>query len=171
MKKFVFGFLLITASSLTFAQTNGQSADKTKKEEKDDKIDKLKVAYFNTELKLTEEEQGKFWPAYNECEAKLKEIRKANREIQKYIDTNYETLSNEEAKKKVNEIFDNEAKELAIKKEYAAKFSTIIGDKRALKLLSLEHEFKKDLLEALKDERGPGGRPPHPPHDKPNGGR
>ena|SRR6218665_2390168 len=175
MKKIALGLLLFSSSfvSMTYAQEKTESADKTKKEEKDDKVDKLKIAYFNSELKLTEEEQAKFWPIYNECEAKLKELRKSSREIKKYVDENYETMSSEDAKKKMNEVFDNESKEVALKKEYAAKFSTVIGDKRALKLLSLEHEFKKDLLEALKDEHhGPGGdRPPHPPHQRPNGGR
>ena len=171
MKKIAFGLLLLSSSllSVTYAQEKSES-DKTKKEEKDDKVDKLKIAYFNAELKLTEDEQAKFWPLYNECEAKMKELRKASRDIKKYVDDNFETMSNEDAKNKLNEIFANETKEIALKKEYATKFSTVIGDKRALKLLSLEHEFKKDLLEALKDEHhGPGGgRPPHPPHQKPN---
>ncbi len=171
MKKIAFGLLLLGSSllSVTYAQEKSES-DKTKKEEKDDKVDKLKIAYFNAELKLTEDEQAKFWPLYNECEAKMKELRKASRDIKKYVDENFETMSNEDAKNKLNEIFANETKEIALKKEYATKFSAVIGDKRALKLLSLEHEFKKDLLEALKDEHhGPGGgRPPHPPHQKPN---
>ena len=170
MKKIALGLLILSSSftTMVYAQTEPGS-DKTKKDERDDKVDKLKVAYFNSELKLTEEEQAKFWPLYNECEAKLKELRKSSREIKKYVDENFETMSSEDAKKKMNEIFDNEAKEVALKKEYAAKFSAVIGDKRTLKLLSLEHEFKKDLLDALKDEHhGPGGgRPPHPPHPKP----
>ena len=170
MKKITLGLLILGSSftTMVYAQTEPGS-EKTKKDERDDKVDKLKIAYFNSELKLTEEEQAKFWPLYNECETKLKELRKSSREIKKYVDENFETMSSEDAKKKLNEIFDNEAKEVAIKKEYAAKFSVVIGDKRALKLLSLEHEFKKELLDALKDEHhGPGGRPPHPPHQKPN---
>jgi len=173
MKKIAFGFLILGSSllSVTYAQEKTEPVDKTKKEEKDDKVDKLKIAYFNSELKLTEEEQAKFWPLYNECEAKMKELRKASRDIKKYLDENFETMSNEDAKNKLNEIFANEAKEVALKKEYATKFSAIIGDKRALKLLSLEHEFKKDLLDALKDQHHGPGDHPRPPHPKPDGGR
>ena len=43
------------------------------------------------------------------------------------------------------------------------KFIKIIGEKRTLKLLSLEHEFRRVLLERLKDRRegGPQDRKPH----------
>ena len=161
------GIISLSFSNVTFAQTE-QAKPKEEADKKDDKVDKLKVAYFTAELNLTQVESDKFWPLYNECEAKMKELRKSSRTIQKSIDENFATMSNEDAKNKMNEIFANEAKEVSLKKDYAVKFSAIIGDKRALKLLSLEHEFKKELLNALKDE-GPGHH--GPPHPRPNDGK
>ncbi len=40
----------------------------------------------------------------------MKELRKASREIKKYLDENFETMTNDDAKNKLNEIFANEAK-------------------------------------------------------------
>lgn len=171
MKKYIVGIALLGClSTPVLAQTEPTPPEK--ETEKDDKVDKLKIAYITTELNLTTAEAEKFWPIYNECEAKIKELRKANREIQKTIDEGYDALTNEEAKKKMESIFENDTKEIATRKEYAAKFSALLGDKRALKLLSLEHEFKKELLNALKDHHGgPGGPHNPPPHHKENGGK
>lgn len=136
----------------------GQGREMNEKE-REEKIDKLKIAFITDELDLTSEEAEKFWPVYNELENKLKELRKANRKIQKEIDETYESLSNEDAKKKLETILENEKKEIDLRKEYSEKFSKVIGDKRTLKLLSLEHEFKRELLERLKEQ----GPPPPPP--------
>lgn len=135
----------------------GQGREMNEKE-REEKIDKLKIAFITDELDLTSEEAEKFWPVYNELENKLKELRKANRKIQKEIDETYESLSNEDAKKKLETILENEKKEIDLRKEYSEKFSKVIGDKRTLKLLSLEHEFKRELLERLKEQ----GPPPPP---------
>lgn len=167
MKKYLFNVVLIgliSTASIAFGQHGRTDAEK---KEDCDKVDKLKIAYITTELALTTAEAEKFWPIYNECETKIKELRKANREIQKNMEQSYDTITNEDAKKKMATFFENETKELAIKKEYAEKFSKLLGDKRALKLLSLEHEFKRELLEALRDQRhdhGADGPPPSPPH-------
>lgn len=159
LKTLVLGILLL-APLTVLAQPEKEKIDKEKAEkDREEKIDRLKIAFITTELNLTSEEAEKFWPIYNESEAKLKELRKANRKIEKELDDAYETMTNEEAKKKLATIFENDEKETALRKEYAEKFSKVIGEKRALKLLSLEHEFRRELLDRLREQG-----PPPPPH-------
>ncbi|WP_430402584.1 hypothetical protein [Fluviicola sp.] len=103
-------------------------------------------------------------------EGKLKEIRQSNRKINQDLRESEEKISNEDAKKKLATLFENDQKELDLKKEYSDKFIKVIGEKRTLKLLSLEHEFRRVLLERLKDRRdgGPGpGSLDKRPHGKP----
>ncbi len=159
------------------AQETQNDSKKHNREEHDDKIDKLRIAFITTELDLTTAEAEKFWPVYNEMDNKLKELRKAERAIEREVRDSLETMTNEEAKQKRTALFENHEKEHTIRKEYAEKISKIIGDKRALKLLSLEHEFRRELLERLREERpdmkekGHHPRPPHPPrngeHERP----
>jgi hypothetical protein len=159
-KATLIGILLLAPLSL-FAQPDdrGNKVNREKHDkEHEEKIDRLKIAFITTELNLTSEEAEKFWPLYNEAEAKVKELRKANRKIEQEVRDSYETMTNEEAKKKLAAVFENDEKETAIRKEYAEKFSKIIGEKRALKLLSLEHEFRRELLDRLKEQGPP---PPH----------
>lgn len=165
MKSIVFvPFILLTLLLTPFFS----SAQPDDREERDDKIERLKIAFITKKLNLTSEEAEKFWPIYNEMESKVKELRKANRNINKELDENFDKLSDDDAKKKMNTIFENETKETAIRKEYAEKITKVIGSKRTLKLLSLEHEFRRELLETLRENRQ-GPPPPHGP--RPNGER
>ncbi len=135
--------------------------------ENEAKIEQLKIAFISKELNLTTAEAQLFWPVFNEMEEKLKLIRKESRAIEKEIAEKFDKLTDEEAETMMKTLFANEERELSIKKEYATKFSAVIGKKRALKLLSLEHEFKRELLDVLRSQ----GPPPPPPHHRPNGGR
>ena len=150
-------FLSLMISTAAFGQ--GPGDDK----EKDDKIEALKVGFITKELSLTASEAEKFWPLYNEMEGKMKEIRQSCRKINHEMRDSEDKISNEDAKKKLNTLFENDQKELDLKKEYSEKFIKIIGEKRTLKLLSLEHEFRRVLLERLKDRRegAPQDRKPH----------
>lgn len=162
--KYLIAILIIWTPLFGSAQPEGRKKPPTEKE-REDKIDKLKIAFISQELMLTTEEAEKFWPIYNELEVKIKELRKANRKIEKDVEESYDKLSEEDAKKKFDEVIANEEKETALRKEYNEKFSKVIGNKRTLKLLSLEREFKRELLDALR-EQGPPPPPPH--HGRPN---
>ncbi|WP_343633733.1 hypothetical protein [Fluviicola sp.] len=146
--------LLFTAN--VFAQGPGDEKDK-------DKIEALKVGFITKELNLTSTEAEKFWPVYNEMDGKMKDLRNDCRKINQDMRESEDKMSNEDAKKKLATLFENDQKELDLKKEYSEKFIKIIGEKRTLKLLSLEHEFRRVLLERLKDRREgvPQDRKPH----------
>lgn len=135
--------------------------------ENEAKIEQLKIAFISKELNLTASEAQLFWPIYNELDNQLKTIRKESRAIEKQIAEKFDKLSDEEAETMMKTLFANEERELSLKKAYATKFSDVIGKKRALKLLSLEHEFKRELLDVLRSQ----GPPPPPSHHRPNGGR
>ena len=162
----VFGLLLLAPVTL-LAQPDKKPNKEDREineKERDEKIDRLKIGFITSELALTTEEAEKFWPVYNELETKVKELRKASRKVQKEVEDGYDALSNEDAKKKMATLFENDEKEVALKKEYAEKISKIIGEKRSLKLLSLEHEFRRELLDRLKEQG-----PPPPPDNRGQG--
>jgi hypothetical protein len=150
-------FLPLMITTAVFGQGPGED------KEKEDKIEALKVGFITKELNLTATEAEKFWPIYNEMEGKMKEIRQSCRKINHDVRDSEDKISNEDAKKKLNTLFENDQKELDLKKEYSEKFIKIIGEKRTLKLLSLEHEFRRVLLERLKDRKEgvPQDRKPH----------
>ena len=154
VQKLIWALIPLLFVSTAFSQ--GPGNDK----ERDDKIEALKVGFITKELNLTASEAEKFWPVYNEMDAKMKELRQSCRKINQELKDSEEKMTNDDAKKKLNTLFENDQKELDLKKEYSEKFIKIIGEKRTLKLLSLEHEFRRVLLERLKDRKDGD------PHDK-----
>mgnify|MGYP003572295253 CR=1 FL=1 len=154
-------FALLFVTPLGFAQENGDP-ELSKKE----KIERLKIAFITKELDLSVEDSEKFWPVYNEMEKKIGEEKKARKKTANELKENLETLSEDEIKTKTTSVLDNDIKMAELKKEYNDKIATIIGYKKATKLLSLEARFKRELLKKLNE--GPQ-TPPHPGGRKPGG--
>ncbi len=118
-----------------------------------EKIEQLKIAFITKELDLTAEEAEKFWPVYNEMTAALKKEKKARREKNTALKANFETLTDAEIEKKAIEILDSEIAEAKLKKEHTEKIAEAIGYKKAVKLLSVEQRFKRELLKKLNERQ------------------
>ena len=147
--------LLLTATSFAQPDKNGN------KKERYEKIEKLKISFITNELDLSTEEAEKFWPLYNEMSKKLKSEKRIQRNTTKELRTESETLSDKDFKTKTDLIFDSQAKEAALKKEYTGKIAGIIGYKKAAKLLSLDQRFKKELLNKINRQEH-SGKPSRP---------
>lgn len=119
------------------------------------KIEQLKIAFFTRELDLTTEEAEKFWPLYNEMTEKTRAKKKESKDAVKDIKDNSETLTEDEFKTKTEAALDLKIEEIELQKEYYGKIAEIIGYKKASKLLSLEAQFKRELLKRLADEEKP----------------
>lgn len=162
MKNLGLKIALITLLMGAF-QVNAQ--EKGKREEK---IKNLKIAYFTEELNLTSAESEKFWPVYNEMEDKIKALRKESRSEVEKLDFESDSMKDEDYKKAVLGLLDNEIQEATIKKEYFGKIAAVVGNKKAAKTFKLEKEFKEKLLRELKERPGPPGggegKPPHKQH-------
>ncbi len=111
-----------------------QRTDSTKKD-RSQKIKAIYVAYMSQELNLTEDEAQKFWPICNEYEKELKATHKGN----------MDELSKEEAL-------------LGIRKKYQDKFVKILGKDRANSFYRKDAEFKRRLIDRVKEMRGKQGR-------------
>ncbi|MFN5417485.1 MAG: hypothetical protein ACK5B9_10545 [Flavobacteriia bacterium] len=118
-----------------------------------EKIKQLKIAYITEQLNLTVAESEKFWPVYNEMELKLKNNRKENKKVIDDLSNNVETFTDEDFKKNVNKLFDNDIAQTTIRKDYYTKIAAVIGYKKATKLLKVEKDFKQKLVKELKKRR------------------
>lgn len=158
--KYVFPLLVLFAlafGSTSYAQPprdgNGKLGQQRKPGQKKERVKQLKIAYFTEELDLSTEEAEKFWPIYNEMNEKIQEQRKKARAATNDIKANYETLSDSEIEVKMNEALDARIKEAQLQKEYLDKIGTVIGFKKAAKVVSLEAQFKRELLKRLADDQ------------------
>jgi Skp family chaperone for outer membrane proteins len=107
-------------------------------DQKSQKIQALYIAYITRELQLTETEAQKFWPLHNQFDSELKSIHQ----------NNLPELESEEAS-------------LKVKKSYRDRFAKIIGPNRTDDFFKKDAEFRKKLIERLKErqERKGDNRP------------
>lgn len=139
-------FIFLTGTMNASAQERGRVKPQQNNKEK---VQQLKIAYFTKELDLSTEDAEKFWPIYNEMNDKIREQKKIARNAAKEIKENASTLTEEQFKKNSEEALDARIKEAQLQKEYHGKIAGVIGYKKASKLLSLEAEFKRELLKRL----------------------
>ncbi|MBD3638775.1 MAG: hypothetical protein HUJ25_15585 [Crocinitomicaceae bacterium] len=157
---------IFTLIALLFVGVAFAQPDEDPREERKEKIKAHKIAFISTELDLSPEEAEKFWPIYNELEDKMEEIHTQRRAYMKKL-KNFDELSDNEAYEITEKLFELEAEEHALRKEYLGKFATAVGKKKAAKVFMAEEKFKRELLRKLKHQQeqrrngGPGhGGPP-----------
>jgi hypothetical protein len=130
MKRFLL-ILFIFLSCFGLAQAQPpRNTDPAKREQK---IKALYVAYITQELKLTEDEAQKFWPVHSQFDT---EIRGVGIDIPE--------LERQQAI-------------LNIKKKYQERFVKTLGNDRANDFFRMDAEFRKKLVERLKNLRQQNG--------------
>lgn len=152
--------VMLTATSMVFAQGNKPRSGENKKEHFE-KIEAAKKEYFTQELKLTDKESEKFWTVYDEFSKAKKENWKKQREIGKELREKYDSIPEKDVKSKTESILKLEAENIDIRKNYLTKASEVIGYKRAAKSLYLEQEFRRELMSKVSGKRSEG-RGPNP---------
>ncbi|MCB9192525.1 MAG: hypothetical protein H6602_12760, partial [Flavobacteriales bacterium] len=126
-----------------------------------ERLDALKVAYLTEKLNLTPEEAQQFWPLYNELDDKLQAIRRQQRGNRSDAKQNFDSMSDTDVAKAIDEELALEQQELNLKKEYNERFKKILPVKKVAKLYAAEHGFRKELLHRAKDRTKIPGGPPH----------
>ncbi|MBI3135129.1 MAG: hypothetical protein HYZ14_10695 [Bacteroidetes bacterium] len=159
MKKYL--FILIGVAGLgSFAAAQPKDGPKQDKEEY---IKAQKIAFISTELALTPEEAEKFWPVYNEYDAKMEVLRKERKSYMKELKTINE-LSDDRAYELTEKILDCDRREAELRTEYLSKFAEVLDKKKAAKVFMAEEKFKRELLRNIQEHEKNNDGPP-PPRD------
>lgn len=140
---------VILFTFISFGQYGEKGEDYKNKREK---IQAQKVAFITTKLDLTPEEAGKFWPIYNEFEEAMEKSREMFKEGYRLEKMNIEDISDEEALKIADDQIIMAQKHLDLKKEYHAKFKSVLPPKKVLMLYRAEREFQRVLLDKIRSQ-------------------
>ena len=125
MKKFILYISFVFAAFTAIAQVDSEDGQVSPK--KEEKIKALYVAYISQQLSLTPTEAEKFWPAHAQYESDLREINKGD----------------------LNEL-DRQQAVLNVKKKYQNNFNKILGNERSNNFYRQDTEFRKKLVDRLK---------------------
>lgn len=135
--------LLVFISNISMAQRGDSESRK-------EKMKALKIAFITEELSLTSTEAQQFWPVYNEYEAAMEQLKKEHRQ-------NRLSEDKEMTDKEMNAWLDNqinlEERKVATKKNHISKFKKVLPIKKVVTLMNLEHKFKRQLLQKMREHR------------------
>jgi len=106
-----------------------------------EKIRTDKKLFIATNMQLTESEVKEFWPVYDAYQAELDRL--VAREIKLIEDfaANYETMSNDVAKKLLNDSLLIDSNHLKLRQSYLAKFRGVLSDKKVARYYQLESKI------------------------------
>lgn len=140
--------LLILFSSLVLSLLIQAQPPKSQKE----KIESLRIAFITNKLALTPDEAKTFWPVYNQYTKELENLRKNFKSSVDLESVDFTKLTNAEAEKTINEVVGQKQAELDIQKKYVQEFKKVLPATKVLLLLKTEADFRKLLLEKLKEK-------------------
>jgi len=109
-----------------------------------DKIKADKKLVVATNMELTEPEAKAFWPIYD---AYQKDLQKINRRIVSLLDSyaadaRAKTLTDDKAKKLIDEALAIEQAETNLKSTYAPKFEKVLPIKKVARYLQIENKIR-----------------------------
>lgn len=121
-----------------------------------DKIKSLKIAFITERLDLSSNEAEAFWPIYNEHEASIEAIkRKERRDIRARL-MDFDQLSEKEANDLLSDLIALEDEKYRINIAFMKKMSKAITAKKTFLLIKAEEDFKKRLLQQMRNRRQGG---------------
>jgi hypothetical protein len=106
-----------------------------------EKIRTDKKLFIATNMQLTESEAKEFWPVYDAYQAEL--VKLVEREIKLIEDfaANYQTMSDDVAKKLLNDSLSIDSNHLKLRQMYLAKFRGGLSDKKVARYYQLESKI------------------------------
>ncbi|NND63480.1 MAG: hypothetical protein HKN48_09840 [Flavobacteriaceae bacterium] len=120
----------------------------------EERIKAFKRAHITDALSLTASEAEKFWPIYNVHEERMTELRrKERREVRSIVNGDPQNMTDEQANAIIEKGLAFQATELEYSRELIQNLRSAIPPRKIVRLHRAEEEFKKILLERMKNKR------------------
>jgi G:T/U-mismatch repair DNA glycosylase len=107
-----------------------------------DKIRADKKLLIAENLPLTAAEAKAFWPVYDRYQQELSALNDRMIKLVKEYATNYETMSDQTAKRLMDEYLAIESARLKIRQAYVPRFRKVLGEKLVARYYQLENKVQ-----------------------------
>jgi len=114
-----------------------------------DRVEQLRITFITKKVELTGVESEKFWPVYNEYNDKVKALRK---NLRLSYRKKQEPLTEQDAEDLYQLDLKTKQAEVDVHKLYSEKIKSIIGVKKCIRLRVAEEEFKREMINSLRDK-------------------
>jgi len=96
-------------------------------------------------MKLTEAEARAFWPVYDSYQKELSKLFDRKIKLIQDYAKNYETMSDEVAKKLLDEYMAIEGEYLKLRQSYLRKFRKVLSEKKVVRYYQIDNKIKAVL--------------------------
>ena len=128
-------------------------------------ITEKRIEFIAPRLALTAGESEKFWPLFREFYDQREKLTQKTRQKNNQPD-NKSPVTEEDYLNAIRFMIDSKMDQVTLMKEYTQKYLGILPPEKVYRLLQLEEEFNRVLLNQLK-EPGPERREPEPGKKRP----
>lgn len=133
-------FLLLTTASIAQDSRSKPHYDQ-------EKLETARIAFVTTRLNLTSDQAEKFWPIFNQySESRGKNLRRMS-DLSKTKD---ETISESDAKGRLNQRFDVQRKMIVEEEKFVKDLSSVVSYNQILQLNGVMREFTRHIYQRQK---------------------
>ena len=128
----------------------------SKAQDNDDNINKIqaqRAAFFTERLSLTPAEAEKFWPVYNEYDAKRARLNAEETRLINLYKENKASLTDKEIDSDIKKIFETRKAITTLNEDYYLKFRQVLPARKVMKLIITETQFRVWLLNKLRPSK------------------
>lgn len=150
-KKYVLilNFLLLAAMVMAATPLSAQEGAEDNMQIVLEKLRADKKLLVAENLHLTEAEAKPFWPVYERYQDELFLLRARTIKLLKDYEGSYETMTNDIAKKLLDESIHIEALRLKLYQAYLPKFRKVLSDKKVARYYQIENKIQAALMYEL----------------------
>jgi hypothetical protein len=144
MKKLSIATLFLFAFAMAVVAQPGPRA-----EQRQEKMEAFKIAFFTEKLQLTPDESKAFWPLFNQFENE----RDALKDRYDLDNQKLELMSDKDVEAAVMQHFEMEEQLVKLRRDYVRRFMEVLPVRKVALLQRIDTEFKRALLEEIKKRR------------------
>jgi hypothetical protein len=144
--------LMLFFALFAFMNVSAQGEDEL--ESRRERIERMKRTFISERLNLTVAEAEKFWPVYNEYNDRKMAIRKELGKLNKQLKA---ATTEKEVNDGIAAISKKKQEDLANDEKFAKDVLPILGSQKTVTMMGLPQEFKKEVMERLRERRQQGG--------------
>lgn len=133
-------FIALCASENLQAQTRPVQA-----------LQQQKVRFFNERLQLTPVESKAFWPVYNDFQNRRDKVTADRTLLMNYFANNNRNMTQAEVSDAINKYLQLQQQENDLLHDYTARFLEFLPPVKVMHIFIVENDFKRRLLETLRD--------------------
>jgi hypothetical protein len=145
-----FKIYFIALSCFMFLSLNLLAQPNQPRKNKQEEIEKAKVAYITQRLSMNPVQAEKFWPMYNDYNDRKIAVKKVMRKLK--IETRDTTLSDDQIRQDIKAMLECKQKLLDIEKESMDRYLKVLSPSQAVNLIKAERGFIKLLYKKMEED-------------------